>query len=117
MFSPSSQRSTARVGRARKQTSSPAFAGTTREICFRHHRDDQRPRGYTRYFSPVLEAVPMVGPGTLVMGAPELALRHFVMMTDERMSYLAERWWYRAEQERRKRGDPSSFYPRVRGRG
>lgn len=68
--------------------------------------------GVTPYsFSPVYGTGPMIGGGALMMGSPDDALARSVMMTDERKKYLAERWAYWAEQERRKRDDPAGLYP------
>lgn len=66
-------------------------------------------------FSPVYGTSTFIGKGALILGNPRVALSRSVMMTDERRAYLAKRWAYWQEDERRKNVDANGMVFRETG--
>ncbi|MFJ8907530.1 Shedu anti-phage system protein SduA domain-containing protein [Streptomyces sp. NPDC102351] len=66
-------------------------------------------------FSPMYGTDAFIGEGALVLGDPQTALARSVMMSEERRAYLAQRWAYWQDDERRRIDDPSRLVFRTVG--
>lgn len=67
-------------------------------------------------FSPVYGTDADSGSDALILGDPSEALARSVMLTDERRTYLADRWEYWRQVEMTIDQDPDGLYPRRMGR-
>ncbi|WP_371629205.1 DUF4263 domain-containing protein [Streptomyces sp. NBC_00341] len=66
-------------------------------------------------FSPMYGTSSFVGEGALILDDPLPALSRSVMMPDERRAYLAKRWDYWKEEERKNNADPNGMHFRQSG--
>ncbi|MFJ1927305.1 Shedu anti-phage system protein SduA domain-containing protein [Streptomyces sp. NPDC088131] len=66
-------------------------------------------------FSPTYGTSSFIGEGALILDDPQPALSRSVMMSDERRAYLAKRWNFWKEEERRINANPNTMFFRDSG--